>query len=296
MSFIQTFGHLYKRNVGKICASKLWKGDREQLCKLNNCRPHIFSGDLNAPMAAFVANSFPSVKLDEFEATLRVCYLIIMTSRAPETLQWDFYREYLNFSTCVALVYWLGGPVIHAHTPSELKENVFTVQFNRNVCRVAHQCLLFNINMPPLAAFICFPTLVWHPFIVRRKPFHYKHNVHVFLWVLNAFILTLVALNVYRNPSILYRTGWAEVSLRQINIKFPSSLYLIHSHMSDIVWELLSAWRYRKCWDSSFTVIKWGRFKVAHHSGLCVSASVLYQFAGTAHFTNKVIQRASRWH
>lgn len=56
-------------------------------------------------MAAFVANSFPSVKLDEFEATLRVCYLIIMTSSAPETLQWDFYREYLNFSTCVALVY-----------------------------------------------------------------------------------------------------------------------------------------------------------------------------------------------
>lgn len=63
---------------------------------------------LNAPMTAFVAKSFPSVKLDKFEAILHVCYLIIMTSR-------DFYPEYLNFSACVALVYGLEGPVIHTN-------------------------------------------------------------------------------------------------------------------------------------------------------------------------------------
>lgn len=70
---------------------------------------------LNAPMTAFVANSFPSVKLDKFEASLHVCYLIIMTSRAPETLQCDFYPKYLNFSACVALVYGLEGPDIHTN-------------------------------------------------------------------------------------------------------------------------------------------------------------------------------------
>lgn len=69
-------------------------------------------------VTAFVANSLPSVKLDEFEAALHVCYLIIMTSRAPETPWCDFYLQYLNFSTRVALVYGLEGPITHARTYS----------------------------------------------------------------------------------------------------------------------------------------------------------------------------------